>query len=241
MNSSGLENLDLNNMTIENTHRLVKSALNLITTYKHILGNMGKSILSMLINDHEKFVVGVNEQSKFFYTEEIIFEEKNWDNRLNEIKKIIESCIKGDNEKKKIEAHNLDFFLTKHSHFNCAILFPQKYKNLEIFNHYHEDSQIQKSAKIIGVDKLFIELEAINAKFNMLHDLKIEENSDQLDKLVERERSAIINSYLLFCVYMQEAANLSSDFELHSVFNKMDDLHKNYATILSKEESFVSA
>jgi len=228
-------------MTIENTHRLVKSTIDLVTKYKHILGNMGKSIISMLNYDHENFVVEVNGHCAKIYTEEIIIEERNWDNRLNEIKQLIESCIKGGNNKKKIEAHNLDFFLTQHSSYNCAILFPQKYLNLEMFKHYHEDLELQKSARIIGVDKLFVELEAINAKFNTLHDLKIEQTDNQLNKLVESERTAIINSYSLFCIYMQQTAHSSSDIELHSVFNKTDDLQKNYAAILSKEESFVCA
>jgi hypothetical protein len=198
-------------MMNENIQSLVKSTIDLITKYKHILGDMGKSVVSMMIKDHEKFIVEVSSQSKNLFYEEIIIEDLNWDKRLKKIKQTIEAGIKSDDEKKKIAAHNLDFFLTQYSSLNCSILYPHKYLQLEMFRCYHADKDLQKSAQLIGIDYVFVELEAINANFITPHESKIEEAGEQLNELVKKERTETINSYSLFCTYMEETASLSTN------------------------------
>ena len=165
----------------------------------------------------------------------------NWDKRLKKIKQIIETGIESNDEKKKIAAHNLDFFLIQYSSLNCFILYPQKYLQLEMFRCYHEDKDIQKAAQLIGIDYLFVELEAINTNYIAPDESKIEEVGEQLNELVKKERIETVNSYSLFCTYMEETASLSTNEELHAVFTKMDELRKKCITIVHKEEKFVNA
>ena len=235
------EKMNFDDMKIENIHSLVKSTIDLIAKSTRVFGEMGKSVVSMMIRDHEKFISEVNYQSKNIYSEEMIIEDMNWDKRLKEVKQVIESAIKSDDEKIKIAAHNLDFFLTKYSSLNCSILYPHKYLRVEMFYKYQQDSELKKSAKIIGVDKLFIELEFINTSFNSLHDLRIEDNDARINELVKNERTQMVNSYSLFCTYMEETASLSSNAELHSIFDMLDELRKKCLKMGRKEEKVVSA
>jgi len=235
------EEMNFNDMTIENIHSLIKSTIDLVARYKDVFGEMGKSLVSLMNKDHEKFIVKVNTQSRNFYSDEIIIEDMNWDKRLKEVKTAIEIGIKSNDDKKKIAAHNLDFFLTRYSLLNCSILYPHKYLQMEMFKNYREDPELKKSAKIIGADKLFIELETINANFNAFYDLKTEETQEQLNELVKNEKSQMINSYSLFCTYLEETASLSSNVELHSIFNKLDKLRKSCVLMVRESEKVVNA
>ena len=172
---------------------MVKSTIDLIAKYKQVIGKIGKSVVSMMSKNHKKYIVENESKSKISYPEKIILEDLNWDRRLNEIKHFIEAGIQSNDEKIKIAAHNLDFFLTQHSLLNCSIHFPHNHLHQGMFKNYQQDQELRKSAKIIGADNLLVELEGINANFNALHDLKIEENSENLNELVKIVRTNMDN------------------------------------------------
>lgn len=228
-------------MTIETLQSLVQCTIDQSVKYKNKFGEVGRSIRSLLIKDHAKFVKEVKEQSKIFYTEEIKNENMTWENLLKEIKQIIAFCIKTNNENKQIAAHNLDFFLTRYSFSDCVVLYPQKHIALAMFKIYHEDEELQNSARLIGIDKLFSELERVNLNFTNLQNVRIDEVNEQLNESVDYERSAVVNSYELFCTYVEETASISSNAELHSLFTDMDDLRRRWKTLIPDTGKMVNA
>jgi len=224
---------------IETIHNLVKNTIDLALKFQNVLGNMGNSVLNLLINEYNVLVVDVNKTIGSLFNEKLTQIEKNRSEKLKQIKDTIAIKIQDEDEDKKIAAHNIDFLFTLQGNRSSSYLITINSHTdciFEMFKLYHEDELLQQSAKRIGMVKLISEFEMINLNFDLIYNERLRELKIEVYDSISDSISKLNNSYLLFCTYLEQATSLSPNTELNYLFNAINEIHEDDNVFHQKEK-----
>jgi len=89
------------------------------------------------------------------------------------------------------------------------------------------DTDIAEIKRVLGIDSLFVSLETKNKAFDTKFKSRNTEYSERTEAASDVKPAAVA-AYLHFCTAIEQAANFAPNDTIIALFNKMDELRKNY-------------
>jgi len=227
--------LHINHMTINMAYTLFKSSVDISIPFKSDLGDMVNAALTKLTTDNENFGKQINKNQKSGLTDSLAPLDKERDNLLSEIKRIVSSYLNSSDKDKKTAAKLLKLFLAPYWNVDELPLNVESGILTELNIKYNTSPDLMEAAQTLGIDPLFVKMEDKNLAFDVLYKSRNDEYS-------EREASGsslkpmAIASYQLFSTAMEQAANLTPNESILSLFVKLDELRKKYHALGGSEK-----
>jgi len=214
-------------LTINNAFSLFKTSIELAQLVKSELGPIVNAALTKFTIDNEKFGLQINKNKKSGLTDELISIDKDRENVHGEIKRIVSTFVKSSDETKKTASRVLQIFLDPYRGAATLPLNTQTAILSELTAKYKSRPDLLAAAQTLGVDQLFIVLEAKNNAFDMLYKSRNEEYSIR-ETSGSSLKPVAVASYIQFCIAMEQAANLTPNEATLALFYKLDELRKKY-------------
>ena len=214
-------------LSIDNVLGLIKSTINLAVAVKNELGDMSVATLNLLIADNLLFEPMVKNPRKNGFTERVNLANTNRKERFAEIKRIVKLHLKGRDATRITAAKTLDFFF---STYWSTIKEPMNSVTGVVsgmFEKYNADLEVKTAAVTLVIDTLMIEFETSNKAFDVVYNQRLADDAAH-ELSASQQKKAVCDSYTEFCNAIEQAANFTPNESVLTLFNKMNELRKNY-------------
>jgi len=214
-------------LSIDNVLGLVKSTINLALEVKNELGDMSNATLNRLITDNQLFEPLVKNPRKNGFTERVNLANAERKERFAEIKRIVKLHLKSRDAKRKAAAKTLDFFF---STYWSTIKEPMNSVTGVVsgmFEKYNANLEVKAAAIILAIDTLMIEFETSNKAFDIIYNQRLADDAAH-ELSASQQKKTVCDSYTEFCNAIEQAANFTPSESVLKLFNKMNELRKNY-------------
>jgi len=214
-------------LTIDNVLGLIKSTINLALEVKNELGDMSVATLNQLIANNLLFEPLVKNPRKNGFTERVNLANAERKDRFAEIKRIVKLHLKGRDATRKAAAKTLDFFF---STYWSTINEPMNSVTGVVsgmFEKYNADLEVKEAATTLAIDALIIEFEISNKVFDVVYNQRLADDAAH-ELSASQQKKAVCDSYTEFCNAIEQAANFTPSEPVLKLFNKMNELRKNY-------------
>lgn len=200
---------------------------------KSYLGEMANAALNDLLPKAAAFSAQANSQKKSKYTEQVMEDRKISTDLIAEIKRTYVYESKSRDTGKKQAAQNFNFFFEPYSDITTGSMGSQMEQTQEMIVKYKADPMLISAAQIIGIDTLMTELETDNNSLIAVYQTRTTETGNRETSSSDL-RPAATESYVQFCAIIEQAANLTPNDSLLTLFNSMDELRKKHNALISK-------
>ena len=227
-------------LSIDNVLGLIKSTINLALEVKDELSELNNVALSQLIANNQLFEPVVKNPRKSEFTDLVNLANADRKERFAEIKRTVKLHLKGLDATKKAAGKTLDFFF---STYWDAINEPMNSVTglmSGMFEKYNVNDDVKAAASTIAIDIFIAEFEMSNHAFDKVYNQRLA-NDAAHELSASDQKKAVCDSYTDFCSVIEQAANFTPKESVLTLFNKMNELRKNYhilePTIKEKVES----
>jgi hypothetical protein len=217
-------------LSINNAFSLFKSSIELARNQlaESQLGPVLTAALNQLATDNENFGKQINKNQKSGLTDNLKPLDDERDSLFSVIKRAIITYQKSSDEPKKAAAKLLYLFLTPYWNAGSLPLNSETDILDELLTKYKASPELQAAALLLNIDGTISELEAKNTAFKVLYQSRNAEISSREKASGSSLKPAAVASYIQFCTALEQAANLTPNPEIITLFNKLDDLRKKY-------------
>lgn len=230
MSKLSFSSLHVNNLTINNAFSLFKSSLDTAIPVKSRLGEIINAALTDLISANENFGQQINKNQKSGLTADLLPLDKDRDSTQAEINRTVSFYEKGSDEAKKSFAQQLKLFLKPYWNMADMPLNTQTDVTSEMLAKYKANQELVAAAQALGIDTLFATLETRNNAFDAVYKNRNSELSGRATSGTSLKPAAVA-SYTQFCTAVEQAANLTPNDTILTLFNKMETLRKKYRVL----------
>lgn len=227
MSNLSFSSLHVNNMTINNSYPLFKTSIEVSIPFKSYLGTIENAALNRFITDNENFGKQTNKNQKNDLTKEVNAFDKDRVSFWNEIYRIDKSYLKSADEIKNAAAQTVQSFIAPYKETDALPLNSKSGVFSEIIGKYKASPELMAAAKVIGVDTSFAALEEKNTACDTVYKKRNDEYAAN-EASGSSLKPAAVASYNMFCMAIEQAANLTPSPEIVSLFHKLDELRKKY-------------
>ncbi len=217
-------------LSIDNVLGLIKSTINLAVAVKDELGDLSNAILIQLIADNLVFEPMVKNPRKNGFTDRVNLANNDRKERFAEIKRIVKLHLKGRDASRKEAAKTLDFFF---STYWSVINEPMNSVTGVVsgmFEKYNANIDVKAAAITLAIDTLIIEFETSNIAFDVIYNQRLADDAAH-ELSASQQKKSVCDSYNEFCNAIEQAANYTPNESVVTLFNKMNELRKNYHTL----------
>lgn len=214
-------------LTIDNVLGLVKSTINLAVAVKDELSNLSNATLNQLIADNLLFEPLVKNPRKNGFTERVNLANTDRKERFAEIKRIVKLHLKGRDATRKAAAKTLDFFFSTYWSMINEPMNSVTGVVSGMYEKYNSDLEVKEAAITLAIDTLMIEFEISNKAFDVIYNQRLADDAAH-ELSASQQKKAVCDSYTEFCNAIEQAANFTPNEPVLTLFNKMNELRKNY-------------
>jgi len=217
-------------LSINNAFSLFKSSIELARNHSTELqlGPVVTAALNQFATDNENFGKQINKSQKSGLTDDLKPLDDERDSLFSVIKRAIITYQKSSDEPKKSAAKLLYLFLTPYWNAGSLPLNSETDILDELLIKYKASPELLTAAAQLNVDDTFTELEDKNTAFKTLYNSRTTEMAERSKASGSSLKPAAVASYIQFCTALEQAANLTPNPEIITLFNKLDDLRKKY-------------
>ncbi len=226
----------LNNLTIDNLFSLSKSTIEYANPVKDSIGRIPKVILDQLETDNNAMGVQMNKALKSALTAQVTELDLDCDDRFAEVKRNVNTNLRGRSPEKKAAAEELKIFLNPYWNTNTKPLNTQTSLLTEMFGKFKASETLKTHAATVGITDMMIGLETANMALATLYQTRNEQGAAVEGPSASSLRSATAKSYEQFCTAVEQAANSTPSDVLNTLFNQLDELRKTYARLTRKKD-----
>jgi len=186
--------------------------------------------LKSLLNNSSSYCEQVFRQRKNKFTELIIENRELSKNLLSKIYQAIDFESKSDKEENILAAQILDLFFISYSNLPGSTLKHQMEQTQEMILKYKADPTLKSAAKIVGIATMLTELEADNNLLIAVY--KMSKNNNHRNRSKDDLRLETTDSYIQFCITIEQALNSTPNDSLVSLFNNINELIKKLNSLI---------
>ncbi|MFT3753763.1 MAG: DUF6261 family protein [Paludibacter sp.] len=214
-------------LPINGIYALNLSTLELANPVISEIGAIPAAALSYLQTINQSLVLSMNKSQKSSYTLEMKVLDKERDADIAEIKRVTSSYLRSSDPVKKAAAFAKHLFLAPY--WGMATLAQDIETGVvaEMLMKYKGRPDLLEAAQTLGITSLFATLEAKNTAFNTEFMNRNTEYAER-DLAASNLKPAATLAYIQFCTAIEQAVNFTPNDTLIALFNKMDELRKNY-------------
>jgi len=200
---------------------------------KDDLGPMAKVSLAELITNGAEFSAQVNRPRKNKYSDQVTKDRKASANLFSEINRAVAFESKSRDAAKKQAAVDFDLFFHPYSALPKGSIGAQMEQTVEMIKKYKANPELMSAAKLIGVDTLMTELEADN---NALREVYETRTADMGNREASSSdlRPEATESYMDFCIIIEQYVKLAPNESIITLFNTMDELRRKHSALIQK-------
>jgi Family of unknown function (DUF6261) len=214
-------------LPINGIYSLNKSTIELAKPVVSEIGPIPTAALTYLETINQNLVASMNKNQKSSFTDDVKALDKDRDTDIAEIKRVTSSYLKSSDAVKKAASSTLQLFLAPY--WNIATVAQDIETGVvdEMLTKYKARPDLLAAAKVLDIDSLFVSLETKNTAF----DTKFKSRNTEYSERTEAASSvkpAAVAAYLHFCTAIEQTANFAPNDTIIALFNKMDELRKNY-------------
>ena len=191
------------------------------------LGPIETVALTKLSTDTDNLGRQINKNKKSVYTKGLNDLDKIRIRFWKEIKSINNSYSKSPDEGKKTAAATMHMFISPYWDTEHLPLNSRTTVFSEIIDKYKNSPELISAAGIMGIDSSFASLEVKNVATHAVYKTRNDEyaKNEVSGTLL---KPIAVNSYNVYCTAMEQAANLTPNESIISLFNKLNELRKKY-------------
>ena len=217
-------------LSINNAFSLFKTSIDFarISSTESQLGPVLTAALNQFADDNENFGKQINKNQKSGLTDDMKPLDIERDSLFSVIKRTVSSYQMSSDEPKKDAAKQLYLFLTPYWNAGSLPLNSETDILDELFAKHHASSELSAAALTLALDRTFAQLEVKNTAFKVLYQSRNTEVSAREKASGSSLKPAAVTGYIQFCTALEQAANLTPNPEIITLFNKMEDLRKKY-------------
>lgn len=206
---------------------LGSSTVELANPVKTEIGGIPAAALTQLETDTQNLGKQINKNQKSALTESLTILDKERDDVDAEKNREIATAAKSSDPAKKAAAKALQLFLNPYRGLSTKPLDVETQIIAEMLVKYNASADLKAAAQKLGIDGLFTLLGTKNTAFDTLYKSRITESSEQ-EVSGTSLKPAVVDSYIQFCLAIEQAANFAPTDSIIVLFNKMDELRKKY-------------
>lgn len=227
MDNHALSPLYAAKLPINGIYSLNKSTIELAKPVVSEIGPIPTAALTYLETINQNLVASMNKNLKSSFTDDVKALDKDRDRDIAEIKRVTSSYLKSSDAVKKAASSTLQLFLAPY--WNIAALAQDIETGVvdEMLTKYKARPDLLAAAKVLDIDALFVSLETKNNAFDTKFKSRNTEYSERTEA-ASNVKPLAVAAYLQFCTAIEQAANFAPNDTLIALFNKMDELRKNY-------------
>jgi len=215
------------NLSINNAYSLFKTSIEIAIPFQSYLGPIENAALNNLIADNEKFGKQINKNQKSKFSDELKVLNKDRVSFWNEICRIDKSYLKSADEAKKRAAQTISLFITPYSDAAKLPLNSKSGVFSEIVLKYRSSPELVEAAGVMGIDSSFNALDAKNTGYDTVYKQRNDEYAKAEASGTTLRPHAVV-SYTTFCTAIVQAANLTPNDQIITLFNNLNELRKKY-------------
>lgn len=223
-------------LAINEVYGLVKSTILEANEVRAQIGAIPDAALNTMEAVNNAMYEQMNREMKSLLTEQLIEIDKDRDDRFAEIRRNINTAVKGRNPEKKNAGEKLKHFMTPYWNLPKIALDPQTRIFTEMYEKYLENGELQTQAEIIGIAEMLTELKEVNTQFDGIYKERREQEVAQAGPSASSLKGDVVKSYEDFCTAIEQAVNFMPNNDLVSLSKKMDNLRAKYAKLITKSE-----
>jgi len=214
-------------LPINGIYSLNKSTIELAKPVVSEIGPIPTAALTYLETINQNLVASMNKNQKSSFTDDVKALDKDRDTDIAEIKRVTSSYLKSSDAVKKAASSTLQLFLAPY--WNIATVAQDIETGVvdEMLTKYKARPDLLAAAKVLDIDALFVSLETKNTAFDTKFKSRNTEYSERTEA-ASNVKPAAVAAYLHFCTAIEQAANFAPNDTIIALFNKMDELRKNY-------------
>jgi len=214
-------------LPINAIYSLSKSTIELAKPVVSEIGPIPTAALTYLETINQNLVASMNKNQKSTFTDDVTALDKDRDTDITEIKRVTSSYLKSSDAVKKSASSTLHLFLAPY--WSIATMAQDIETGVvdEMLTKYKARPDLIAAAKVLGIDSLFVSLETKNKAFDTKFKSRNTEYSERTEAASDVKPAAVA-AYLHFCTAIEQAANFAPNDTIIALFNKMDELRKNY-------------
>jgi hypothetical protein len=215
---------------------LNKETIEVAIPLRNALTNLPDAALTQLEQVNEKLNKRLSRPLGSLITAELRQLDTKRDRLFEEIKRNVKTASKSSDPMQNQAGKKLFHFLNPWWSTEKQALMTETGLLSIIIERYRDTPELRDSASLIGIDRLWDELDQINMDFNMLY---YERNAEFASKeeAASKLKNNAVKSYETFCILVEQAANLMPTTDLITLFDQMDILRKTYhALAFTKKE-----
>jgi len=214
-------------LSIDNVLGLVKSTINLAIAVKDDLGDLSNATLNQLIADNQSFEPVVKNPRKNGFTDRVNLANTDRKERFAEIKRIVKLHLKGRDATRKAAAKTLDFFFSTYWGMINEPMNSVTGVVTGMLEKYNANDEVKAAANTLAIDTLIIEFETSNKAFDIVYNQRLADDAAH-ELSASDQKKTVCDSYTEFCNAIEQAANYTPNESVLTLFNKMNELRKNY-------------
>jgi len=214
-------------LSIDNVLGLIKSTINLAVAMKNELGDMSVATLNELIANNLLFEPLVKNPRKNGFTDRVNLANAERKERFAEIKRIVKLHLKGRDANRKAAAKTLDFFFSTYWSMIKEPMNSVTGVVSGMFEKFNADLEVKDAATTLAIDKLMIEFDISNKVFDVIYNQRLADDAAH-ELSASQQKKAVCDAYTEFCNAIEQAANFTPKETVLTLFNKMNELRKNY-------------
>ena len=222
-------------LTVNASYAVNESVISLATPVRAELGAICAVALDQLTDVTTQLGQSINQNQKSIFTAEMKVLDKERDADTNLIFRIDNNYLKGTDAELKMAASTLQLFLTPYKGLPSQPIDVQTRVTKEMLAKYNSSPELKQAAAKLGIDKAFTSLEAKNNTMAARYEARNEEYASQAVSGTSLKPAA--NAALIqFCSILEQTANLMPNNTILALFNKIDELRKEYHALESGGE-----
>lgn len=227
-----LSPLTATNLTINNAYALFKTSIEVSEPLKSALGPIETAALVQFIADNDNFGKQINKNQKNPLTDELKVLNKPRIAYWRECKNVVSSFIKSPNDEKRNAAQALDQFMTPYWDADTLPINSKSGTFSEIVAKYKANKSLIAAATVLGISNSFTLLDSANTDYDIVYKKRNDEYA-QSEASGSSLKPAAVASYNTFCTAIEQAANLTPNESILSLFRQLDELRKKYHLLQS--------
>lgn len=199
---------------------LFQSTYEIAIPARACIGSTADAILNKLIVDTDACSAQVNRLRKSALSDTVKDLRKTCNNLFSEIKRTIKFSAQSSNEKLSNPGKDLKFFFKSNWNLHKNTLGTQMEKTIFLLKDYEANDSLIAAARTIGIDALLTELQAVNSKLQTIYLSRNQEVGSRPPSGTNL-RPPANESYMQFCIAIEQAARYTPNAELLKLFNRM--------------------
>jgi hypothetical protein len=180
--------------------------------------------------------VQMNKALKSALTAQVTELDLDCDDRFAEVKRNVNTNLRGRNPEKKAAAEELKIFLNPYWSTDTKPLNTQTSLLTEMLGKFKASETLKTHAATVGITDMMTGLETANMALVTLYQTRNEQGAAVEGPSASSLKSATAKSYEQFCTAVEQADNYTPSDVLSILFNQLDELRKTYARLTRKKD-----